>query len=189
MKTPDYVEVMPGAWWCPTCGFSLNRCVMRASDGVVGVNAGQANEPCPNGCVGLLEPVTYKQAFADMVKVSEDQVQRACRAEAALAEVREERDRHGLLLQKQQRQQCSELGCSESAPPYCPRHRGDWNQTKLDAYEQGRREAEALNLQLVEALRAAKPHVEASYATDESGTCQGALARIESALKAAGGAE
>lgn len=34
--------------------------------------------------------------------------------------------RRGVLLQKQQRQQCAELGCSEPAPPYCARHRGDW---------------------------------------------------------------
>lgn len=81
------VEVMPGAWHCLTCGFSLNRCVLRARDGAVGVNPGQTDEPCPNGCPGLLEPVTYKQAFADMVKVSESQVQRALKAEDRLAEV------------------------------------------------------------------------------------------------------
>ena len=31
-----------------------------------------------------------------------------------------------LVADKHQRQVCVEPGCSEPAPPYCARHRGDW---------------------------------------------------------------
>ncbi len=82
-------QVLPGAWWCPSCKFELNRCVMRAIDGAVGVNPAQETIPCPNGCALPLEPVTYRKAFADMVAIAEQKtlaiagaVSRAEKAEA-----------------------------------------------------------------------------------------------------------
>lgn len=73
--------LIPGEQQCVTCGFSLSKLVMRASDGAIGVNAAAPLEECPNGC-GFLVAVTWRQGCIKMGEVAEAHLKRAEQAEA-----------------------------------------------------------------------------------------------------------
>jgi len=78
---------IPGAQACPVCKFSLQKMVMRAIDGAVGVNTDAPLEECPNGC-GFLIGVTYEQGWSEMIKAAEDHAKGRADAEAAIERVR-----------------------------------------------------------------------------------------------------
>ena len=70
--------------------------------------------------------------WARALKGQEDERQAVMRQtlalwEPKLAEVTEALRLRNLEAVKHQQQNCLEPGCSEPAPPYCARHRGDWN--------------------------------------------------------------
>jgi hypothetical protein len=73
--------MIPGLQACVTCGFELQKMVMRAADGAVGVQVGAPLEECPNGC-GVLVGVTYERGWREMVRVAEEHAKGRAEAEA-----------------------------------------------------------------------------------------------------------
>lgn len=78
------IHLVPGKMHCARCKFSLIRKTLYVSSGDVGAG-GNETEPCPNGC-GPLWPVTWEQEARDGYVLMEGLLERAVRAEAALAQ-------------------------------------------------------------------------------------------------------
>jgi len=66
----------PGRWICPTCGFSLTRAILRASDGAVGVDTNPLFNICTNDGASLRQ-VTWKEDAEDANRVGLEQMKRA----------------------------------------------------------------------------------------------------------------
>lgn len=50
---------VPGTWHCAKCGFVVQKMILDAHTGAVGVKPDTVTEPCPNGC-GPLWPQTER---------------------------------------------------------------------------------------------------------------------------------
>jgi hypothetical protein len=78
---------VPGRWRCPKCNFGLSQFKLRASDGAIGVSD-TPGEKCPN-CDTPLWRVTEREAGDELAERCQEQMLRATKAEADLAEARE----------------------------------------------------------------------------------------------------
>lgn len=75
----------PGNWQCDACGFVLHKRLMRASDGAVGIDTSEIEEPCPNDG-NPLRPLKWEEMFRALEKVIETVPRRvlAARIETAV---------------------------------------------------------------------------------------------------------
>lgn len=82
---PNTASVVPGVLHCAKCGFRLNKVTLNASDG----NAYANNEPdtCPN-CNVPMWRVSWKDEAEYAYKVCESQLDRALKAEATIAQLK-----------------------------------------------------------------------------------------------------
>jgi hypothetical protein len=82
---------VPGQWRCAKCKFVVQKMVLSAVDGSVGVQADTKTEPCPNGC-GPLWPMTERQSGNELCErleaAYEDERQLKARAESSEREVK-----------------------------------------------------------------------------------------------------
>lgn len=91
-------NTVPGVLHCARCKFRLQRMVMSASTGAVGVDPNTSTERCPNGC-GPLWPVTWEQEARELGARLEEFFDRAIAAEKALRELVElKRSKDALVL-------------------------------------------------------------------------------------------
>jgi hypothetical protein len=77
-------------WVCQTCGFTVMKAFLRASDGAVGPDTREVEDVCPNDGTSLRR-LTWKEDAAAAYCVGLEQMKRADAAEAALARVTQER--------------------------------------------------------------------------------------------------
>lgn len=61
---------VPGLWSCPKCKFQLMQSNLNVGDGSVTARDTPGDE-CPN-CNGPLWRVSYKTAYADLMKIAKD---------------------------------------------------------------------------------------------------------------------
>lgn len=80
---PVAKDLVPGVMACAKCKFRLQRMVMCAETGAVGVQDNHEPEHCPNGC-GPLWPVTWEQEAHELGNRLEHFFDRAIAAEKAL---------------------------------------------------------------------------------------------------------
>lgn len=78
-------DLVPGKLCCARCKFTLLRNVLHMPSGSIGAGTNET-EPCPNGC-GPLWPITWEQEAHDCYKLMEEFLNRAVKAEGALAAI------------------------------------------------------------------------------------------------------
>lgn len=84
-------QVSPGVWLCETCGFKVVKAILRASDGAVGVDSRPVHDICPNDGASL-RPQTWKEAASEAVTNAVFHMERAEKAESALARDQQEKE-------------------------------------------------------------------------------------------------
>lgn len=130
-------DVVPGAMACARCKFRLQRMVMDASTGAIGVQDGREPERCPNGC-GPLWPVTWEQEAHELGRRLEHFFDRAVNAERALAELVALKDIKDACLRRRQRRP---LSVTRDYPADLLEAEADYNRRKPIAWEAARRVA------------------------------------------------
>jgi hypothetical protein len=75
---------VPGAWVCDTCGFRLQKMILRACDGAVGVSRDAVTDICQNDGTSL-RPLTWKEDAESSVGI--EYMKRAEAAEARIVEL------------------------------------------------------------------------------------------------------
>lgn len=70
---------VPGIWECPTCGFTLSRNYIYATNGTVGVNDEDLQEPCPNDGTAMMRQSwkRYAAGLEKMVTQDRDDLRKA----------------------------------------------------------------------------------------------------------------
>lgn len=63
----DQLEVIPGEWVCPECGYFESKAILNPSNGTSGPNPEPAL-PCPNDGEFMI-PLTWKQHALDLRKM------------------------------------------------------------------------------------------------------------------------
>jgi len=62
-------QLMPGAWRCKQCGFTLQKNVLHTMDGTVSADSSPLNEKCPNDGA-LMAPLTWRETNEDLYKIA-----------------------------------------------------------------------------------------------------------------------
>lgn len=80
-------EYCPGQSKCPTCLFRLTSNKLHAASGAVTVDRDRKPEPCPNGCGGMLEPLTWQESADEAHEAANQLLARALRAESRIEDL------------------------------------------------------------------------------------------------------
>lgn len=102
----------PSIWKCDKCGFQLTNNILCANTGNISQDKSDHLEPCPNDGRDMRR-MTWEELFRDAVKVGEQQVKRACDAEAMLSALTRKGTGVDLIATERARQITQE-GWSES---------------------------------------------------------------------------
>lgn len=76
-------QFVPGAWYCPKCGFENYRRILHVRDGGVSADKTITDSACPNDGELMLQ-LTWKKHAEGLAKVCENQIARAVNAEETI---------------------------------------------------------------------------------------------------------